>query len=148
MVVLPGPSERRHRACPPRAEWAWNSVRHTRWNIYVDGYHEETNAVFEFYGYYYYGCPSCFKKYSDVKRNCHQHRTVNEVYEATLKKSRYATSSRLYSGRRMGMFLQRRKKRQTPHYQPFWTSLSWFLPSIPGKHFMEVEPMLLPCIVK
>lgn len=56
-------------------------------SYYVDGFDQETNTVFEFYGYFYHGCPRCFKTCRDVKRNCHKDRTVNEVYDATLKKA-------------------------------------------------------------
>ena len=54
---------------------------------YVDGYEEESNTVFEFYGCYYHGCPRCFKNQRNGRTNCHQDRTVNEVYEAILKKA-------------------------------------------------------------
>ena len=53
---------------------------------YVDGFDQQTNTVLEFYGCYFHGCPSCFKKERNVRRNCHRDRTVEEVYQATLKK--------------------------------------------------------------
>ena len=55
--------------------------------VYVDGYEENTHTIFEFYGCYYHGCPRCFKRQRDVRRNCHADRTVNEVYEATERKA-------------------------------------------------------------
>ena len=55
--------------------------------VYVDGYDENTHTIFEFYGCYYHGCPRCFKRQRDVRRNCHADRTVNEVYEATERKA-------------------------------------------------------------
>lgn len=55
--------------------------------VYVDGYDETTHTIFEFYGCYYHGCPRCFKRQRDVRRNCHADRTVNEVYEATERKA-------------------------------------------------------------
>lgn len=45
------------------------------------------NTVFEFYGCYHHGCPRCFKRNRDVKRNCHADRTVNEFYEANERKT-------------------------------------------------------------
>lgn len=54
---------------------------------YVDGFDESTNTVYEFHGCYSHGCPTCFPKQRDVRRNCHLDRTVQEVYEATLHKS-------------------------------------------------------------
>ena len=56
-------------------------------SFYVDGFDEATNTVFKFYGCYYHGCPLCFKRNRDVKRNCHLDRTVNEVFEATERKA-------------------------------------------------------------
>ena len=54
---------------------------------YVDGFDQQTNTVLEFYGCYFHGCPRCFKKERNVRRNCHRDRTVEEVYQATLKKA-------------------------------------------------------------
>lgn len=49
---------------------------------FVDGFDERTNTVYEFFG-----CKNCFKTNRSVRRNCHLDRTVQEVYEATLRKS-------------------------------------------------------------
>ena len=54
---------------------------------YVDGFDEEKNTVFEFYGCYFHGCPRCFKRHRDVRRTCYKDRTVHEVYGATQKKA-------------------------------------------------------------
>lgn len=54
---------------------------------FVDGFDERTNTVHEFFGCYYHGCKNCFKMNRSVRRNCHLERTVQEVYEATLRKS-------------------------------------------------------------
>ena len=54
---------------------------------YVDGFDQQTNTVLEFYGCYFHGCPRCLKKERNVRRNCHRYRTVEEVYQATLKKA-------------------------------------------------------------
>lgn len=71
-------------------------------SYYVHGFDEETNTVFEFYGCWYHGCLHCFKPYRDVRRNCHSDRTINEVYDATLKKAALL--------RQVGMCLQERKE--------------------------------------
>ena len=55
--------------------------------VYVDGYDETTHTISELYGCYYHGCPGCFKRQRDVRRNCNADRTVNEVYEATERKA-------------------------------------------------------------
>ena len=41
----------------------------------------------EFYRCWYHGCPQCFKRHRNVKNNCHLDRTIQEVYDATLKKA-------------------------------------------------------------
>ena len=56
-------------------------------SYYVDGFDEENNTVFEFYGCWYHGWPQCFKRHRNVKNNCHLDRTIQEVYDATLKKT-------------------------------------------------------------
>lgn len=40
-------------------------------SFYVDGFDQQTKTVFEFYGCYFHGCPQCFKRERDVRRNCH-----------------------------------------------------------------------------
>ena len=72
-------------------------------SYHVDGFDEKTNTVFEFYGCWYQGCPHRFKPYRDVRRNCHSDQSVNEVYDATLKKSRHATPSRVCSDGKVGI---------------------------------------------
>ena len=49
---------------------------------FVDGYHEASRTVYEFHG-----CKRCFKEKRDVTRNCHPDRTVDQVYEATQRKT-------------------------------------------------------------
>lgn len=50
-------------------------------SYYVDSF------VFEFYRCWYHGCPQCFKRHRNVKNNCHLDRTIQEVYDETLKKA-------------------------------------------------------------
>lgn len=54
---------------------------------FVDGYDEVTRMVYEFHGCWFYGCKRCFKDKRDVTRNCHPDRTVEQVYEATVRKT-------------------------------------------------------------
>lgn len=75
-------------ACWPREERGWGASAYTRAeSYYVDGFDEETNTVFEFYGCFYHGCSRCFKSGRHAKNNCHKDRTIDEVYDATLKKA-------------------------------------------------------------
>ena len=51
---------------------------------YVDGFCEETNTVFEFYGCVYHGCPLCFDGKND--HPFHSHRKMVDVYEETVQR--------------------------------------------------------------
>ena len=55
--------------------------------VFVDGFDQEINTIYEFYGCYFHGCSRCFPRNRDVRRNCHKDRTVNEVYYTTEKKA-------------------------------------------------------------
>ena len=55
--------------------------------VFVDGFDQEINNIYEFYGCYFHGCSRCFPRNRDVRRNCHKDRTVNEVYYATERKA-------------------------------------------------------------
>ena len=54
---------------------------------FVDGYDEVTPTVYEFHGCWFHGCKRCLKDKLDVTRNCHPDRTVEQVYEATVRKT-------------------------------------------------------------
>lgn len=54
---------------------------------FVDGFDQETQTVYEFQGCWFHGCKRCFKEKRDVTRNCHPDRTVEGVYEATMRKA-------------------------------------------------------------
>ena len=53
----------------------------------VDGFHAESNTVYEYQGCYFHGCRQCFPNHRHKTRNCHPDRTVEEKYQATLKKT-------------------------------------------------------------
>ena len=55
--------------------------------VFVDGYDEMTKTAYEFHGCFYHGCRQCFPNQRQKTRNCHPDRTVEEKYEATLKKT-------------------------------------------------------------
>ena len=54
--------------------------------VFVDGFHEASNTVYEFFGCNFYRCILCHSTRRDQTRYCHPDRTIAEVYEATLKK--------------------------------------------------------------
>jgi len=53
----------------------------------VDGYDAETKTVYENQGCYFHGCKKCFPLQRHKTRNCHPDCTIEETYEATLKKT-------------------------------------------------------------
>lgn len=54
--------------------------------MYMDGYDEATNTVYEFHGCFYHGCPTCFpnreKRYSK-----HNDMSMREIYQMTEKRN-------------------------------------------------------------
>ena len=52
----------------------------------VDGFHKESNTVYEYHGCIFHGCRKCYPKQGNLPRFCHPDRTANEVREATLQK--------------------------------------------------------------
>lgn len=52
----------------------------------VDGFHAESNTVYEYNGCIFHGCRKCYPKQGNLPRFCHPDRTANEVRKATLKK--------------------------------------------------------------
>ena len=53
----------------------------------VDGYDTATKTVYEYQGCYFHSCRKCFPNQRHETRNCHTDRTVEEKYQATLKKT-------------------------------------------------------------
>ena len=51
----------------------------------MDGYHEESRTVFEFYGCYWHGCPTHFSDRNRVQR--HQCLTMHQLYIMPIGKS-------------------------------------------------------------
>ena len=52
---------------------------------YVDGYHEDSRTVFEFFGCYWHGCPTHFPDRNRVQH--HQCLTMHQLYILTIGKS-------------------------------------------------------------
>ncbi|XP_020618400.1 uncharacterized protein LOC110056284, partial [Orbicella faveolata] len=55
-------------------------------NHLVDGYDPTTRTVYEFHGCLWHGCPRCFPINRERYPIYHTDRTLQEVYESTLKK--------------------------------------------------------------
>jgi len=55
-------------------------------NHQVDGYDPATQTVYEFLGCLWRGCPPCFPRKRDRYPICHADCTLQEVYDATLRK--------------------------------------------------------------
>ena len=55
-------------------------------NCTVDGYDEQTRTIYEFYGCYWHGCPTC---YPELATEMHPHQTqytYQTLYEETLSR--------------------------------------------------------------
>ena len=61
------------------------SVRTAVTSYFVDGYDALARTVYEFYGCVDHACPTCYPT-RDAKRYATPDRTVEELYQATLKK--------------------------------------------------------------
>ena len=59
----------------------------------VDGFHKESNTVYEYNGCIFHGCRKCYPKQGNLPRFCHPDRTANEVREATLQKEENLTQA-------------------------------------------------------
>lgn len=55
-------------------------------SVFVDGFHEAINTVYEFMGCNFHGCLKCHPHRRHISRYCHPDRTVDEVYEETPQK--------------------------------------------------------------
>ena len=75
-----------------------NRIKHTRNGgeqsllvkgnkVYVDGYDAQTKTVYEFHGCEFHGCPKCKPYKRHEKTFHHPDRTVEAVYQATLRKT-------------------------------------------------------------
>ena len=53
----------------------------------VDGFHADSNTVYEYQGCIFHGCKRCYPLQRQKKRHCHPDRTVEEVYQATCLKT-------------------------------------------------------------
>ena len=54
--------------------------------VYVDGFDEEKNVVYEFMGCLWHGCPDCCKYQRSKRYGANPDRTLEELYEATQDK--------------------------------------------------------------
>ena len=56
--------------------------------VFVDGFDAATKTVYEFHGCFYHGCKLCFPHHRNRTNYCHFDRTINEVHEATERKTK------------------------------------------------------------
>lgn len=101
---------------------------------HVDGFDEETNTVFEFYGCYFHRCPRCLKRPRDVRRTCYKDRTVHEVYEATQKKAEMLRRAG-YTVKEKWECEFKEEKKTNPQLQTFLKELELVSPLEPRNTF-------------
>ncbi len=54
---------------------------------YADGYHKNTNTIFEYQGCFYHGCYECYPNRNAINKI--MKKTFKELYEKTLKKKKF-----------------------------------------------------------
>ena len=134
MALLSRSSFGRDGACPPRGNGGEVQVGIPGEMVYVDGYDETTHTIFEFYDCNCHGCPRCFKRQRDVRRNCHADRTVYEVYEATERKATMLRLCGYHAVEKWECEFQEEKKTD-PALKVFLDNLDMVLPLDPRDAF-------------
>lgn len=69
----------------------------------VDGFHEESNTVYEYHGDFWHGCPKCFARET---KNSDTGNTMGELYERTIQRGDYLIAQG-FSCRKVGMRLEK-----------------------------------------
>ena len=67
----------------------FNRIKNKMGTFYVDGYCDDTNQVFEFYGCFHHGCPKCF---SSETIHPFRNQSMKEVYDDTKARERFLES--------------------------------------------------------
>lgn len=84
----------------------------------VDGFHAASNTVYEYHGCFFLACKKCFPTHRYKSRNCHDDRTIDEVYEATLKRTAMIRAARYQVVEKWGCEFVKEKKTD-PDLQSF-----------------------------
>lgn len=100
----------------------------------VDGFHAESNTVYEYQGCYFHGCGQCFQNHRNKTRNCHPDRTVEEKYQATLKKTAILRDASYTVIEKWGCEFAKDKKTD-PELQSFLRSFKLVSPLDPREAF-------------
>lgn len=132
-----------------------NKIKHTRnggeqvlqvkgGRVNVDGYDVPTQTVYEFQGCEFHGCPKCkpFKRYE--KAFHHPDRTVEAVYQATLKKTEMLREAG-YTVVEQWECEFRRMLKQFPNLQERVNCMSWVTPLEPTEAFFGGRTGLAKC---
>lgn len=100
----------------------------------VDGFHAESNTVYEYQGCYFHGCGQCFQNHRNKTRNCHADRTAEEKYQATLKKTAILRDASYTVIEKWGCEFAKDKKTD-PELQSFFKSFKLVSPLDPREAF-------------
>ena len=132
-----------------------NRIKHTRnggeqvllvkgGKVYVDGYDAQTQTVYEFHGCEFHGCPKCkpLKRYE--KAFHHPDRTVEAVYQATLKKMDVLRTAG-YTVVEQWECEFRRMLKHFPKIQEQLNVMSWVTPLEPREAFFGGRTGLVKC---
>ena len=111
----------------------------------VDGFHPETNTVYEFHGCFWHGCPKCYPVHDENHLRLHD-RTMNDVYQKSQNKM---TCIRAKGSNVIKMWECKwtRLKQTRSHVQASVDSLQFVEPSTLVTPFAGDTPMPSNCII-
>lgn len=132
-----------------------NRIKHTRnggeqvlqvqgGKVYVDGFDAQTNTAYEFHGCEWHGCPKCHPNKRHEKTWNHPDRTIEAMYQATLRKSERLKEAGYNLVEQWECDFKRMFK-QFPTLQEQVDNMSWVSPLNPRDAFFGGRTGLAKC---
>lgn len=132
-----------------------NRIKHTRnggeqalqvkgGKVYVDGYDTQTKTAYEFHGCQWHGCPKCKPTKRHEKSWNHPDRTVEAVYQATLRKTELLKEAG-YNVVEQWECEFKRMLKQFPLLQEQVNTMTWITPLEPRDAFFGGRTGLAKC---
>lgn len=107
---------------------------------------QKNKTVYEFHGCFFHGCPKCLPRQRHKKHNCHAHRTISEVYEATCMKTNLRNAGYKVVEKWEHDFEV--DKKNNPAVIQFLKTFELIEPLNPRDSFFGFEPMACDYIVR
>lgn len=135
-----------------------NHIKHTRnggeqklrvksGTVYVDGYDAQTKTVYELHGCEFHGCPKCKPNKRHEKAWNHPDRTVEAVYQATLRKTELLKEAG-YTVVEQWECSFKQMLKHVPGLQERVDNMSWVTPLNPRDAFFGGRTGLAKCHYK